>query len=294
MNRFKGFLSLLASGIILGSFGVYIRLLDQNLGAYQQIAFRNAIAFLFVLGLIFILRRSFALKGTSKLHLFGYAVSFPISIVLFTVSILETKVITTIFGLYLGSLLTSLVLGMVIFKEKITPIKIVALGFVLVGLVFYVWPFSVSGLFSLGLLLGIGAGIAEAVANSFRKYLGGKVDRFVLVSFQALGALLISAVLIVFAKEFSMPSFSVQTWLVGLWFGLMLVSMYYLTLVGFANFDLNLGTIVLSTELLFGPIFAIIFFREFPSVYQAIGAGLIMLAIVILNVNLKLLRGRTS
>ena len=55
MNKnYLGFLSAVASRNNIRLFGVWIRLLNQELTIYQQIVFRNVIAMVFAIGIIII------------------------------------------------------------------------------------------------------------------------------------------------------------------------------------------------------------------------------------------------
>lgn len=287
MNRIKGFIALVGAALILGSFGIWIRFLDRELGVFQQIILRNAIALGFGVVLIFALKKKFDIKNVSKKHLFLYTFAFPTSIVLFTLSILNTQVTTAIFGLYVASLVFSLVAGVLVFAEKITPQKIAALVLVFVALAVYNWPLSIEKLTSVGFVFALGAGFAEGLANGFRKYLGGKLDKTFLIAIQAIGALILGLILTTAAGELSLPVISASTWVVLFIFGALLIAMTYLTLVGFSNFDLNLGTIVISSELFFGSLFAAIFFSEIPTFTQILGGLLIVAAIAVSSLKLK-------
>lgn len=290
MNKVKGFFALLGAAAILGSFGIWIRILNQDLNVSQQIILRNLIALVLASLLIVVLKKSLDTKGVSRKHLFLYMFSFPTSIVLFTLAILNTQITTAIFGLYIASLVFSLIVGVVVFSEKITGQKMIALLMVLAALAVYNWPFSVDKFLNTGFILGLGAGLAEGAANSFRKYLGGKLDKTFLVAIQAAGALILGSILTLVSRDFGLPDISATGWVVLIIFGVLLLVMTYLTLVGFSNFDLNLGTIVISSELFFGSVFAAVFFAEIPTNFQIIGGFLILLAIGILNIRFKPVR----
>ncbi len=290
VNKLKGFLALLLAGATLGSFSIWIRFLNTDLGPFQQIVLRNIIAVIFSVLLILGFRRKIDFKQTPKKYLFAYMFAFPLSIVFFTLSVIMGKIITAIFGLYLASFMISLVVGITVFKEKITFKKVSALVLVLIALFVYTSPFSLHNFLDRGFLFGVLAGCAEATANSFRKYLGGKLDKLVLIAVQGFGALILGIVLVAVAGQFAIPAVSVFNWFILFIFGSLLVLMTYLTLVGFSNFDLNLGTVVISSELFFGPIFAFLVFAERPTTFQTIGAFLIIAAIIVLNVDFRTIK----
>lgn len=283
MNHLKGFFALLACAIIFASFSVFVRILSADFTPYQQIGFRNAIAFVIGLVAVIVSRQSFAsLAKVPSKHVFAYTLTFPIAVIFYTLSVLEIKIITTIFGLYLGALLTSLVVGILFFKEKFTVLKLISLGLVLIGLIIYAYPFDGS-LVSWGFLLALLSGVFDATANSFRKYLAGKVDRFVLVVLQMVGGLLVAGLLMFVTDQLVLPAISFNSWFVGGLFGLSLVAISYLTLVGFQNSDLNIGTIVLSSELFFASLLGLLFFSERVSTAELLGGTCIILATVLAN-----------
>ena len=68
--------------------------------------------------------------------------------------------------------------------------------------------------------------------------------------------IVVSLFFMYFSKTMYIHSLSSLTIIIGLLFGFTLMIGNYFMLVGFQNFDLNLGTIVLSSELVFASIFA--------------------------------------
>lgn len=122
------------------------------------------------------------------------------------------------------------------------------------------------------------SGLFDTLANSFRKYLSGKVDRFVLVVLQMIGGLILAVALMLVFGQTSMPSLSSFAWLVGAIFGVCLVAISYLTLIGFQYFELNLGEVVLSSELFFATVLAFVFFGETATVTEIAGGLLILTA----------------
>jgi drug/metabolite transporter (DMT)-like permease len=73
----------------------------------------------------------------------------------------------------------------------------------------------------------------------------------------------------------------------GVTYGFFSIAVAFLTLVGFQDFDLNLGTIVLSSELFFATIAGLLLFHEYPTQNEVTGSALIILAIIILNIKWK-------
>lgn len=279
---YSGLASLLLAGLLFGSFGVWVRLLSTDLSSYQQIAFRNIVALVVALSIVFFKKIKLSFSGVPKQHLFLFGLSFPTAVVFFTTSVLKTSIMLSIFSFYFGSILVSLILGILIFKEKITTIKLLSLLTVLFGFYLLLQPEGIVKI-DQGMLYGVLAGTFDTISNVFRKHLSGKLDRVVLTLVPQVGGLLVATALMAYSGSLEMPEISSLNWVVGLVFGSMIFAINYLTLYGFQHFDLNLGTIAISSEVVFASLFGYLIFAETPRIYDVYGAAFIVLAIVIGN-----------
>ncbi|EKE14143.1 MAG: hypothetical protein ACD_12C00658G0010 [uncultured bacterium] len=284
MNKTKGFLSLLSAGFLFGMFGIFVRLLNSEMTNFQQIFFRSVVGFILASGIIILFKRKVSIKNISLVNLLLFAISLPLTIVFYTLSILKTKIILAVATLYLGSILFSLVSGILFFKEKLTIKKSLAIISSIIALYFFTIPFSFQNI-NIGLVFGVLSGFTDALSNTFKKHLEGKVDRFFLISIQMMGTIIISLILMLYTKTLLIPNISSFIFGVGLLFGFFLMLNNYLMLVGFHNFDLNLGTIILSSELLFASIFGYLFYKEIPTFNELIGSSLIAFSIIIAHLN---------
>lgn len=288
MNKTLGFSTLFASAVAFGSFGIWIRLLNHELDMYQQIVFRNVIALAFALAFIVLGKRFLInLKKVKKLNLILYALSVPLAVIFYNIAMLNQKIAVATFIFYTGTIIVSFVLSTLFFAEKITPVKITSLILALIGLAFFVIPFSAATI-GIGLIAGLASGAFDAVSNAFRKDLSGRIDKFILVFITALGGVIVSGFMIAQTQQslFFFSGLSLNTWIVGLIFGFLLVAINYLLLIGFQHFDLGLGTIVLSAELLFATLFGLLIFKEQPATKEIIGGLFILAAIITPNANL--------
>lgn len=286
MNKTKGFLSLLLAGFLFGFFGILVRLLNSQLTNYQQILFRSVIGFILALLIIIFFKRKIFFKNISLINLLFFAVSLPLTIIFYTLSILKTKIILAVATLYLGSILFSLISGILFFKEKLTVKKGLAIVASILALYYFTIPFSLKNI-NIGLVFGVLSGFTDALSNSFKKHLSGKVDRFLLIAIQMMGTIIVSLALMFYTKTLTIHQISPFIFGIGLLFGFFLLLNNYLMLVGFHNFDLNLGTIVMSSELLFASIFGYLFYKEIPTINELIGGGLIAFSVIIAHLNFK-------
>ena len=100
-----------------------------------------------------------------------------------------------------------------------------------------------------------------------------------------LAGIIIASMLVSFAQQnlFFFLHVSLLGWVVGIVFGLFHVGLIFLTIFGFQHFDLNLGAIVLSSELFFTILFGLFIFGEVSATSEVIGGICIVLAITLLN-----------
>lgn len=285
-----GFLALLAGAASYGTFGIWIRILSRELDPFEQIVFRNIIGFVLIALILLVKKKSLDLRKISRVKLLIYSISFPLGVVCFTLSVLEGKIAVSVFALYVGSILTSLPIGLLFFKESFDVRKALSLVLALLGLAFFSWPLS-EGI-SAGFILGLLSGVFDAVSNSFRKFFSGRMDRFILTGIQMAGGVFVATVFLLIQRgSFStFLNLSPVSWLVGFVFGLFLVGVNYLLLFGFSHFDLNLGSIILSSELFFATILSLLVFGEKPTGWEFFGGILILLAVVAANLNYRLFR----
>ena len=79
-------------------------------------------------------------------------------LLLFTISVNNTKIANSVFLLYSGSIISSLLIGTFVLKEKLTSIKIIAIILSLVGLAMY--SNAITSL-SVGVITAVLAGLIE-------------------------------------------------------------------------------------------------------------------------------------
>ena len=282
-NTTVGFLSLLGCAIIFGVFAIFIRLLSAELDPYQQIAARNTIGFVVAIIIVTVLKSSWSFNQVERKHVLLYALSYPLVIIFYTLAVTHTKIGVAIFATYTGSLPTAILIGILVFHESMTRTKAMALGLVFLGLVFFVYPSYSTNALNIGFFMGLLSGVVEAISNFYRKFLAGKIDRFMLVAIQLLGGLVIAGILMAFSGSSFTPSVSLSTVFVAFGFGVLIMLISFLLLIGFQNFDLGVGTLVISSEIFFGTLFAFLVFHEVPDTYEFIGGLLIVLAVIVLN-----------
>lgn len=286
MNTNKGFFSLLSCGLILAFFGLLVRFLSKYIGNFTQVSLRMWIAVLIVLPYFYF--KKISLRAQPKnIFLFSTLIlSFPLYIVFFTISIMNAKLANALFYLFTSSLLASYILGFFYFKEKINYQKIIAAILSVFGIIFLTYPFNfVQGY--LGIISGITGGFFWGLSNATRKFYTGKINRWLIILYQMIVGGAITLLLAIIFKEFNANIWIFNTYALLLIFGVGLVLIQFLLFTGFENFKLNLGSIILASQLVFAQILGIFVLHEIPTFTELIGCVFIIVAIIISNLPKK-------
>jgi len=280
----KGAFALISYGLIYATTGIYIRAMKSMFTDYGQIFFRLFIALIVTTAVVLYKKYSLKIERNKIKYVILFALTWPLAMVFFTISILSTKVVNSIFSLYITTLLTTLTAGIIIFKEKLTQKKIFALVSVICGLIFLTYPFEALAL--KGIFFGLLAGILEGVLHTFRKYLGD-INRYTLLLYQFITGVILLSLILFFSQEGAIKEVSSSAIIAGVVFGILTVVVGTLAIYGFKHFDLNLGTILMSSELLFALIINALILSEYPTSNELIGGVFIMTAVVFANLPKK-------
>ncbi len=286
MHNWKGFSALLITGFLSGTVGIFIRYLNKYISGPQQIIYLNVFVFCLLLLLVLVLRKKISFDKKMIKFIFLYGIFYGFGGTLYTLSILTTKISTTVFGIYASILCFSLLFGFFLFKEKITTKKVLALILACIGFFLFTYPLSFQR-FDIGLGFSLVSGFMAIAANSIGKYLGNKVDNILLVLARTIGIGLGGVIFALYQKESLIPAFTSESFILLFILAGIILTASFTILIGFNNFDLNLGAILVSSELLFATTFAAVFFKEYPKNLEYIGGFFILCAICIANLSFR-------
>ena len=144
------------------------------------------------------------------------------------------------------------------------------------------------GVITVGLLAAFGSGVFEGLGNPLRKMLSG-VDRNVVLTYQfVVGTIVLLVAMIAFGEQ-PIREVSLMPIIATIIFAILQITLGNLLLYGFKHFDVNVGSIILSMELVFATLFGLILFGEVPSIGELIGGSLILFASISATVDLPAL-----
>src|SRR5258708_27257119 len=115
MKRYIGPVSLLSIGILFGISGVIAKYLSLYFTAYQVVVLRFFFAFIFAILVLFATKQKIKIHDLDKKTLLLFAVSFPVSVIFFVLSIFHTSVSMAVFYFYIANLASSFVFGSLFF-----------------------------------------------------------------------------------------------------------------------------------------------------------------------------------
>lgn len=282
-SRLKGFSSLLVAAFIYGLFGVLVRYISPMFGDNFQVALRFILAALIITIFNFLRNdiRKFPRNNLIKISLLG--VAFACVGLLLTYSVLNTKLANTVFLLYAGSLTSAFLIGTFVFKEKVTIMKTVAIAMASIGISMY--SDVILGL-SLGIITGLAAGIFDGIQNSLRKTLK-EINRNVVLQYSYIAGSIFAIIVTFISGEQILKSFSLIPIGVIIFYAVLLLILGNFLLYGFQHYDVNLGTVVLSLELVFALLFGFFLYREIPTTKELIGGSFIFIASILSGIGSK-------
>jgi drug/metabolite transporter (DMT)-like permease len=265
--------SLFSAAIIQATYGPLTREMVLMFGTYAQVAFRLCMGFL-AITLFNMMRRKFLrlpAEFRKKTVLLG--VVWFCNVALFTVSVTTTSIATSVFVMYAASIVSSLFFGVVFQRERLRPVKLVAVVVAMTGLVMYTGATPMS----VGAFAALGAGVLDGLSNIIRKRLK-RVDGYTLLQYQSAVCAVAAVLAALLIPEQSVHQFSAWALWAGVLYGALSLARNKLLHFGIHHFDTHVGAIILATQLFFAALFGAVFYNEVPTVMQLSGGVVIFMA----------------
>lgn len=294
MNQ-KATAAVLGAGTLWGIISIFVRNLNALGLTAIQISLLRALGGTVVMFLFLGIARRDLLKIKLR-HIWYFIGTGIISLALFNLcyfTVIELSQASIAVVLLYTSPIFIMVISALVFKEKITRNKVIALGMVFVGCVL------VAGLIGGGyaltptiLLLGLGSGLFYGLYSIFgtvalRTYDTMTVTAYTFL-FAALGTLPFSQVGGMFQTMAAEP----VSWLWGIGVSLICaVAPYLLYTWGLSRMPSSRAAILVTVEPLVGALIGILLYREPANFTKLLGMALIFGAVVVLNIGQKPERG---
>jgi len=279
----KGFVILTAAGFLYSLYGVFSRAIGSSLANFFQYWTRGLIITLIIL--VILRFQKISLRPISK-HLLPWAVitatTSGIIIPTFFIAVNNLAIGTTLFMFYATSTICSYALGKLLHGEIITKIKIVSLTLAIAGLSFiFTDTIDIGNIFYMSLAMISGALFGVNI-NSVKK-LGNYFPSLQINIFNWTGAFFINILISIFLRE--TPDFNLlqPAWISNIGLSLCSLGASLSVIVGFKFIEVQKGSIILLSELLFGVMIGLLLYSEIPTLLTILGSILIFIALLLPN-----------
>lgn len=271
--------ALLSAAFLFAFTNVLVREMASMWGDQAQVAVRFALVWLILFVFMRLKKDNKTVIPVSKrTTAIAYSVVAALSILFFTLSVQATTIANTLFTSNATELFVAFLLGSILLREKITAKKLIAIGLAVVGLILYSDSILVG---SFGVIFGMLGGGTTALCNVLAKKLKG-VDLGAIMRLQfGLGAIFMTVLTFIFSPNDILRTVNIEGILATVAFALILIVATRLVLYGFQNSDINIASVILSSQLAFGALLGFIVYRETLTPHELISGLLILCAAIV-------------
>lgn len=282
----KGLSALIMATFLFSLFGVFTRIISNQMGAFYQLTSRvfiMSVIFL-IIGLISHSLTKIQKKDLPLLLLRGILILCDFFS--FYTAVNNLPLGLTLFLFYAASIASNFIFGFYFLKEHINLAKITGLFLAFLGLIF-IYHNGLYGLKIIPSLFALLSGFCFGLTTSSSKKL---TDKYSVVEVNLIAytiAAITGLLLILLTKETVNISLPVITWLALIGFAIIGVSAFYLVLYGYNKLEAQKASLIMLAELLFVIIVGFIFYQEIPSLSVLIGGLIIIMALAIPNLDIQ-------
>ena len=277
----SGALAIFSVGILYGMYGIFTRFTGQSFTAFSQGVVKNSIAGVLALVLILVLKQKWVWPNPKELPwMLTWLITGLIAMILMFVGFNNLPIGLAYFLLYSTMISSGLLVGKLLFGEKLTPLKILSFVFSLLGLV-VIYVDSLS--FELPAIFILLAGICLGIWNTVSKKFSSRYSDLELVAIDGVVISLASFFILIFLGQ-SIPAFNTANQVSWLWIVIHAISQVIsisLMIYGFKRIEAQVGSLILPIEVVAATVFGYFFFREVPTLFTFIGGGLIGTAAIL-------------
>ena len=289
-KKLTGTIYILIAASLWGSMGIFSRYLNAaGLGAFEVTQVRVTVGLIFVGTYLLLFNRT--LLKIKLRDLWCFLGTGIVSLLFFCICYFKSMEYVSIAtaGVLLYTAPTFVMLmSLVLFKERLTASKLIALLMSFVGCAL-VSGIGGDGANIVGILLALASGFFYALYSIFGRYaINRGYSSWTIVFYTFLFSSIGCAFLSDFGRITSVAFSSAQNGLLCIGLGLITGFLAYIFYsMGLEQIESSKASILASLEPVVGTALAMLFFAEFPSIYGVIGIVLVILAIVMLSVSPK-------
>lgn len=270
--------ALLAAAFLFAFTNVLVREMATMWGDQAQVAARFALVWAILIAFNAFAKKRTSVPGSRKIVAIAYSLVAALSILFFTLSVQMTTIANTLFTSNATELFVAFLLGSFLLKEKLTANKIIAILLAFIGLSLYADSILTG---SAGIIFGLLGGATTAVCNLLAKKLMG-VDLGAIMRWQfGLGTILMIILTLLLSPDDIIRTVSLEGTIATVLFALILIAATRLVLYGFQHSDINIASVILSSQLAFGALLGFIIYHETLSTHEMLSGLLILCAAIV-------------
>lgn len=271
--------ALLGAAFLFALTNVLIREMSAMWGDQAQVAARFALVWIILVAFSsFKKSGKTSIPSSKRATAIAYSIVAAVSILFFTLSVQATTIANTLFTSNATELFVAFLLGSFFLREKITVKKTIAILLAITGLILYSDSILVG---SLGIIFGVLGGATTALCNLLAKKLKG-VDLSAIMRMQfGLGAVFMIGLTLIFSPNDIIRTVSIEGVVATIAFALILILATRLVLYGFQHSDINIASVLLSSQLAFGALLGFFIYKEVLAPHEIISGILIVCAAIV-------------
>ena len=306
MKRLVAVIYVLVAGCMWGCMGVLVRMMGKiNLTSMEIVFLRSAVTLIAMI--IFLLVKGRGCFYVKIKDLWCFVGTGAFSIAFFNYCYFKTIVYTSLSVaaiLLYTSPVFILMMSAILFKERITINKVIAVVFAMVGCAFVIGLVGgESSLSPMGILCGIGAGFGYALYSVFGRYALNKGYSSLTITlytfvFSTISTFFMTSFVEIITKMESVSSILIGTYMDGgvggdktaLMLAVVVLLILWVTMFpyllytkGLSLLDNGTASVVAAVEPVVATLIGIIIYKEEINLYIFVGIGLVLASIILIN-----------
>lgn len=282
----KGFIAILIGSFLYSAQAIIMRLVGTGFGNFSPFAIRGLVISTLLLTFMLIGKRYKRIEKRDMKWFLLMPVFGVLTFVTIFIAINNLAIGTVLFVHFATFAVSGFIFGYFVFRETASITRLASLALCIAGLLLI---FSVS--FSQDKLLFFILAFVSGLGNTgwyfSSKKISSKYSYSQLLAIDSFLVFLICLFFAVLTYETIPPLSLTVPWLSIL--GLIIVSLaaYLLTVYGFRHLQTQVATLLLLLEVVFGPLLALLFFKEVPAPLSIVGGTLIFAGVALLSLSLN-------
>jgi len=276
-HKLYGVVLILFASLLFGSYGVWAKLIGEDMGVFFQGWSRGFIIVLALFPILYFKKLivPIARKDWKWFAVFLGFTSFTQAPLFYAYTHMDIGSATLLF--FVSMLLTMYIVGLFFLGERMTKVKMFSFALACVGM-YFVFSFSLIAFTFFAAFMAMVNGLASGGEVSFSKKISGSYSVLYITWLSWIAIVVTNApVSLMLGEAQLLPSFDI-VWLWQLGYTIASMLAFYLLIKGLKHVEAGVGGLLGLLEIVFSIVLGILIFGEVLSLYVGIGAALILLA----------------